>query len=247
MIESSNPMLKMEKFREAVSSQESSSKMTFRGISDKALILLAIVILAGGWTWRVYSVKGVQSLTLYLLFGIIACIGLAIYTFRKPELSPKTGPFFALFEGFILGSVSAVFEVEFSGIVIQAVASYCAVMLIFLVIHRFSKMRVISNFNTIIIFSLLGVLIAYFCTGLFSLLGLNVTYLHETGVIGIVITLIIIGIATGNMIQDFAFLRIGTLENISAEQEWYAAFSLMLTLVWLYLEAIKSIVKLRQK
>jgi uncharacterized YccA/Bax inhibitor family protein len=243
---SSNPMLKVDKFKGSGSTEEKPTKMSFRGISDKALLLLGILLIAGGWTWRVYSVQGVQSLTLYLITGIIACIGLSIYIFRNPDRAGKAGPFLAGFEGFVLGSISAIFEVEFSGIVVQTMASYIGVMLIMIMIHKFSHLRITSNFNSTAILSFSGIIIAYLSTSLFSLLGIKVTFLHETGVAGVLIALLIIIIATGNIIHDFKFLEESISYAATGKLEWYAASSLMVSLVWLYLEFIRHPAKLKK-
>lgn len=240
-----NPMLKTEKFKETATRADRTRQMNFRGISDKALLLLGILLVAGGWAWRVYSVQGVQRLTLYLIAGIVACIGLSIYIFRNTDKAKIFGLILAVFEGFTLGSISAVFEVEFSGIVIQAMAAYMGVMLIMLMLHKFSSLRIVANASSIAIFSFFGIVVAYLSTWLISLIGVKVIFLHETGIAGILISLLIIAIATTNIILDFLFLEGRIKESTADKHEWYAAVSLMVSLIWLYLEIIRRPAKLK--
>jgi uncharacterized YccA/Bax inhibitor family protein len=224
-----------------------SNKLTFGGIADKTLILSAILLAAGGWTWRVFSIQGVQSLAYYLIAGIIFCLGSSIWTFNRPESANITGPINAIFEGFVLGSITAIFEVEFSGIVIQAAASTVAVLIILVLVYKFRFVRVARSFRTIVILSVLGILLANLSTWLLSLLGVKVTYLYETGPVGILIAFLIIAFAAMNLILDLDFIEDSIARGARKSLEWFGAFALIVSLVWLYPEIVRFLVRLKRR
>lgn len=244
---SSNPMLKEAIFKADSQSEGISIKMTLSSIADKTLILAAILLTAGGWTWRVFSVQGVQSLTYYLIAGIIFCLGFSIWTFNRPESANITGPINAIFEGFILGSIAAIFEVEFSGVVIHTVASTAGVLIILILIYKFRFVRVTRSFRTIVILSILGILLSSFSTWLLSLFGVKVTYLYETGFIGILIAFLIIAFAAMNMILDLDFIKDSIAHGARKSLEWFSAFALILSLAWLYLEIVRFLARLKHR
>jgi uncharacterized YccA/Bax inhibitor family protein len=244
---SSNPMLKETIFTDDGQSEEISNKMTFSGTADKTLILTAILLTSGGWTWRVFSVQGVQSLTYYLIAGIIFCLGLSIWTFNHPESANITGPINTVFEGFVLGSITAIFEVEFSGIVIHAAASAVGVLIILVLVYKFRLVRVRLSFWTIIILSVLGLLLANFSTWLLSQIGVKVIYLYETGFVGILIAFLVIAFAALNLILDLNFIEDSIARGARKNLEWFGAFALIVSLAWLYPAIVRFLIRLKPR
>jgi len=244
---SSNPMLKEAIFKADSQGEGISNKMTFSGIADKTFILSAILLAAGGWTWRVFSIQGVQILAYYLIAGIIFCLGSSIWTLHRPESANITGPINAISEGFVLGSITAIFEVEFSGIVIQAAASTVGVLIILVLVYKFRFVRVARSFRTIIILSVLGILLANLSTWLLSLFGVKVTYLYETGPVGILIAFFIIAFAAMNLILDLNFIEDSIARGARKSLEWFGAFALIVSLVWLYPEIVRFLTRLKRR
>jgi uncharacterized YccA/Bax inhibitor family protein len=244
---SSNPMLKEAIFMADNQAEGISNKMTLSGIADKTLILTAILLAAGGWTWRVFSVQGVQNLAYYLTAGIIFCLGLSIWAFNRPESANITGPINAVFEGFVLGSITAIFEVEFSGIVIHAAASTVGVLIILILVYKLRFVRVTLSFWTIIILSVLGLLLANFSTWLLSQLGVKVTYLYETGFAGILIAFLIITFAAMNLILDLNFIEDSIARGARKNLEWFGAFALIVSLAWLYPAIVRFLIRLKPR
>lgn len=244
---SSNPMLKEKIFSHDGQETGASEKMTFGGVADKALILCGLLVAAGGWTWKVYSSQGVQSLSYYLIAGIILCLSLSIWTFHHPAHARRVGPVIAISVGFILGCLSAVFEVEFSGVLIQTVAATVAVLIISLLIYKFHLSEISLGLKPVAILSLAGILLANLSTWLLSLLGIKVTYLYETGIIGIIIAFLLVAVSTTITILDINFLDNVITRGSNRSLEWFSASALTISLIWFYLEIVRFLARLKHR
>lgn len=244
---SSNPMLREKIFSSDGRETGASEKMTFGGVADKVLILCGLLIAAGGWTWKVYSSQGVHSLAYYLITGIVLCLALSVWTFHHPEHSRIVGPGIAISIGFILGCLSAVFEVEFSGVLIQTVAATVAVLIISVLIYKFHLSEISLGLKPVVILSLAGILLASISTWLLSLLGIKVTYLYETGVIGIIIAFLLVAVSTTITILDINFLDNVITHGAKRSLEWFGASALTMSLIWFYLEIVRFLARMKHR
>jgi uncharacterized YccA/Bax inhibitor family protein len=217
--------------------------MTVEGTVYKSALLLVLVIAAATVSWR-FAENGV-----ILLPGVgvafFALIGLAIATAFRPTWAVVTGPLYALASGTLLGAISAIYNAQYEGIVGQAVIATMATAAGMLLAYSTGLVRATPRFRKIIISATLGVMLLYVVSIVMRLFGAEVPLLHDSGPLGIGISLLIVGVAAFNLILDFDFIERGAQIGADKRLEWYGAFGLMVTLVWLYLEMLRLLGKLR--
>lgn len=236
--------------------------MTLNGTLNKVAISLALVVLSALYTWNRYVSaydleKGIHPLHalqlassavgVYILVGVIAGLVLAIATAFKPVWSPVTAPLYAIAEGLFLGGVSAEFNASYPGVVIQAILLTFAVMAIMLFLYRSGIIKVTPRLTAGIVAATGGVFLFYLVTWILSFFGVNTNQLFFGTQLSIVISLVIVAIAAFNLLLDFEVIRRGSSEGWPSYMEWYSAFALTVTLVWLYLEILRLMANLRNQ
>lgn len=249
---SSNPALSRGAFT-AVPHAGSSEQMTIAGTINKCLILLAIILATAGWMWsRIWSSidtpmaeELMPSLVGYIIGGAILGFVLFLVTSFKPAWSSITAPLYALCEGVVLGGISSIFELQYPGIAIQAVGLTFGTLLGLLFAYRAGIIRATAKFKKVVMTATLGIFFVYVASWLLSLFGTGMPYIHESGIIGIGFSLFVVIIAALNLVLDFDFIEQGANSGAPRYMEWYGAFGLMVTLVWLYLEFLILLAKLR--
>jgi uncharacterized YccA/Bax inhibitor family protein len=235
--------------------------MTFGGTFTATLVLF-VLLLAGGWVgWRevsqtktmVPNASG-QSVPSYSLhfpgwIGIVmlAALGLAFLTIFKPKLARVTAPIYAIGEGVALGAISAAFNLEYQGIVLQAVLATLSVFAVMLFLYATRLIRVTERFRRIVIFSMLGIMVLYLFSFLASWLGGSVPFIDQPSALGIGLSVVIVVVASMNLMLNFDFVERAINARAPRYMEWYAAFGLMLALVWLYLELLRLLALLRRR
>jgi uncharacterized YccA/Bax inhibitor family protein len=182
---------------------------------------------------------------LYLIGGAIGGFVLALVTAFKKEWSPVTAPLYALVEGFFLGSISAIYNAQFEGIVLQAVMLTFGTLFALLFAYRTGLIKATENFKLGVAAATGGIFLIYLATIVLGLFGIKIPYIHESGIIGIGFSLFVIVIAALNLVLDFDFIESGVEAGAPKYMEWYGAFGLMVTLVWLYIEFLRLLAKLR--
>lgn len=216
--------------------------MTVDGTISKTAILLILLVASAAFTWSQVLRGGVLNeavLPVILLTGIVGLV-VAVVTVFKPLLAPYTSPAYALIEGVFVGGISALYADAVSpGIVPMAVALTFAVLAVMLALYRFRIIRVTQRFRTIVMAATLGILVLYVLNIVLSLFGVAIPFLHQTGPIGIGISLVICTIAALNLMLDFDFIEQSSRYGADERMEWYGAFGLVVTLVWLYLELLR--------
>ncbi|MCU9614337.1 Bax inhibitor-1/YccA family protein [Caldibacillus lycopersici] len=219
--------------------------MTIQGTVNKTFILLLLVVLSAVYTWYQYF-SGVD-VTAYLLIGAIGgFIVSLIATFWK-QSTPITAPVYALLEGLFVGGISALYEAQFQGITTLAVTLTFAVLFSLLIIYKLRIIKVTQNFRLGLFAATFGILLTYLINIILSFFGVSVPFLHDSGPIGILISLFIVVIAALNLVLDFDFIEKGAQMNCPKYLEWYGAFGLMVTLVWLYLEILRLLSKVMSR
>ncbi len=239
----SNPMLKDETFSRSFAGAET---MTIQGAVNKTICLLALVVIGAAWTWMLSSNQGPAAATPWMIGGLIGGLIAAFATIMKPHWAPLTAPAYGLLEGLALGGISAVFEMKFPGIVIQAVALTFGVMFCLLMAYKSRLIQATENFKLGIVAATGGVAVVYLIGFVGGFFGFQIPYIHESGIIGIGFSLVVVVIASLNLVLDFDFIERGH-GTAPRYMEWYAAFGLVLTLVWLYLEMLRLLSKLRSR
>jgi uncharacterized YccA/Bax inhibitor family protein len=249
---SGNPVLTDNVFASAPDQSPASvNTMTLNGTIGKTACLTAILATTAMISWNLswQHVTQPSSLPGWLLGSLIgSSIGamvVAIVTSFFPKWSPVTAPIYAACEGMVLGFVSAVFEKAYEGIVLQAFTVTVGVLIVMLLAYATRIVRVSQKLRTGILVATGGIAMVYLSTFLLGLFGVTVPYIHEAGPVGILFSLVVSGVAAFNLILDFDFIAQGTQGGAPKYMEWYAGFGLLVTVVWLYLEILNLLAKLR--
>ncbi len=239
-IETSNPLLKREEaFPKVVISDE---LMSLQGVINKTGILLLLCLATAAFAWTNTALRG-PLLLVGLLGGLVACL---VGTFR-PATSPIAAPLYALLEGLVLGAISQVIEVRYPGIVTNALLLTFGVLGLMLMLYTSRTIRVTSSLVKGVFAATTAVFLVYLVDMLLRLFGFSVPYIHQSGWIGIIISLVIVGIAAFNLLLDFAVIEDGIRGGAPRYMEWYCGMALLVTLVWLYLELLRLLSKLRSR
>ena len=180
-----------------------------------------------------------------LIAGSIGGFITALVTIFIPRLSPFTAPVYAALEGLVLGAISAVFETMYPGIVIQAVGLSVGVLAVMLFVYGTGIIRATEKFKIGVVAATGAVCLVYLVDIVLSLFGIRMPFIHESGVVGIGFSLVVVVIAALNLILDFDFIEQGVKQQAPKYMEWYGGFSLLVTLVWMYLEILRLLAKLR--
>jgi len=237
-METSNPLLKRENaFSPAWSQAE---PMSLQGVINKTGILLLLCMGSASFAWTHPELRG-PFLLVGLLGGLIACL-VGVF---KPTTTPVTGPLYAVLEGLALGAISQIFQTQYRGIVVNALLLTFGVLALMLMLYTSRTIRVTSGLVKGVVAATAAVAIVYFIDLLLNMFGMRVPLIHEGGALGIGISVVIAGIAAFNLLLDFAVIENAVGNKSPRYMEWYCGMSLLITLVWLYLEILRLLAKLR--
>jgi uncharacterized YccA/Bax inhibitor family protein len=239
---SGNPFMKEEAYRNSSndildSSMTGADRMTVQGAINKSFILFGLMM-----TTTVVSFMYPSSL--FMWAGIIGGLVAVLVSSFKPHLSATVAPIYALLEGLFVGSITAMYAGLFEGIVFRAVTLTFALLFAMLFIYKTGIIKVTDKFRTGVIMATFAVFLVYLVNIILSLFGVNMPYLHEGGAIGIGISVVIIGIASLNLLLDFDNFEKGEHFGAPAYMEWFSAMGLLITLVWLYVELLRLLAML---
>ena len=237
---SSNPMFREKALQRASQNtldgdviQTTGERMTVSGAVNKSLILGAIMLLTAaiGWTY---------ANPIFMWGGAILGLVAVLAASYKPEWSTWLAPVYAGLEGLFVGSISMIYaNAFFPGIIFQAVTLTMAVFFVMLFVYKAGIIKVSQKFRSGVIMATGAVVLVYIVNIVLSLFGINLPFLHEGGMIGIGISLVIIGIASLNLLLDFDNFDKGEKFGAPAHYEWFFAMGLLVTLVWLYIEILR--------
>lgn len=222
--------------------------MTIEGTAAKALILLFLVLLSSIFVWYVFFTIGDLALVFILMMlGLLGGLVVALITIFLPRYAAVTAPAYALLEGLMLGGISSIFENVYPGIMFQAVALTFGVFLLVLVLYRVRILRATPRFVKGIVAATLAIMVLYLVGLVLSLFGTRVFFFYSSDPLSIAFSVFVVAIAALNFVLDFGFIEAGANQGAPAHMEWYAAFGLLVTLVWLYLEILRLLAKLRSR
>ncbi|MBS0380669.1 MAG: Bax inhibitor-1/YccA family protein [Proteobacteria bacterium] len=224
----------------------SDNPMTLAGTINKTAMLLALVVAGAGYVWNLYFVSpSTANVGIYVIVGAVGGLVIALVTtFNKP-LAPYLSPAYAILEGLAVGGISALYEARQPGIAIQAVGLTFGVLGAMLAAYRFGLIRVTERFKAGVVGATGGIALLYIVDLVLAWLGHPIAMIHEGGTLGIVFSLFVVTIAALNLVMDFDFIANGVAQRSPKYMEWYSAFGLVVTLVWLYLEIIRLLGKRR--
>lgn len=217
-------------------------EMTINGTVNKSFITLLILVASAFSTWMMYADgKNVMPLA---IGGAIAGVILALIISFKPVAAPYLVPVYAIAEGMFLGAISARYETLYNGITLQAALLTMGVFFALLLAYKTRLIKATENFKLGVFAATGGVALLYLLSFVLGLFGVTVPYLHESNWIGIGISVVIVIIAALNLVLDFDFIESGAEQGAPKYMEWYGAFGLTVTLVWLYLEIVRLLAKI---
>ena len=226
-------------------------RMTVDGTVNRTLLLTVILVAVAGYVWHHLQIpvgaEGAMSplMKMAIAVGGIGSLIVAIITFVKMEWSPILAPVYAGLEGLVIGALSSYAEMKFPGIVWQAVMLTFGTLFGMLIAYRLGLVRATEKFKLGVYAATMGILFVYLAGFVLSFFGVAIPHIHESGPIGIGFSLFVIVIATLNLVLDFAMIEESARANSPQFMEWYCSFSLMVTLVWLYIEFLVLLMKLK--
>jgi uncharacterized YccA/Bax inhibitor family protein len=222
--------------------------MTLQGTVNKTGVLLICAVATAAWTWNIFlHSHSPQSVMPLALLGGIGGLIVAMVTIFKKQWAGITAPIYALLEGLVLGSISAMLEVRFPGIAIQAVSLTFGTLVILLLAYRSGLIAVTEKFRLGVIAATGGIALFYIVEIVLGFFGIHFTAVNGSGAIGIGFSVFVVIIAALNLVLDFDFIETGVRVGAPKYMEWYGAFGLMVTLIWLYFEILRLLSKIRSR
>jgi uncharacterized YccA/Bax inhibitor family protein len=250
LMRTSNPALSGDTFRTGEATFGES--MTVSGTVNKTGILLICCIATAAWTWNRFlnapsPEEAMQSVGPALAIGGIGGFIVAIVTIFKKEWAGITAPVYALLEGLVLGGISAMLELRYHGIAIQAVSLTFGTLLVMLLAYRSGLIKVTDKLRLGIVAATGGIAVFYFLQFILGFFGVHFTAVNSSSPVGIGFSLIVVVVAALNLVLDFDLIENGARMGAPKYMEWYGAFALMITLIWLYFEILRLLSKFRSR
>ncbi len=245
LFSSGNPALSEKSFKNLVITDESMS-MTLRGTLNKFGFMLLMLMGSAYYSCKEFSNGG--NVVPLIWIGLLGGFVIALMLVFKKEWSPYLAPAYGLFEGLFLGAISAmyndVFATKAPGIVMNAVGLTFGVAIAMYLLYSFKIIRATETFKSVVITATAGIAIFYFIAIILRFFGVQMAFLHEGSMLGLGFSLVVVAIAALNLILDFDRIEQGVAAGAPKYMEWYGAFGLMVTIVWLYLEILRLLSKL---
>jgi uncharacterized YccA/Bax inhibitor family protein len=234
----SNPLLKDSVFSSPIRSND---VMTVSGTINKSIILWVLLIASAFYSWTHPNI--IMPLLVPLLIAGFVIVMVSIF---KKETTLFISPLYAICEGLILGAISLSFEKSYPGIVVNTILLTICVLFCMLAAYKTGMLRATPRFQKVIVFSMLAICLVYVIDLLLNLFGAgSLLYIHNSSGLGIIISLVVVAVAALNLIIDFDLIEQGSQQGSPKYMEWYSAFALMITLVWLYVECLRLLSKTR--
>ena len=248
IFKSGNPTLSEKQFEKS-QTLAMEDRMTVRGTLNKFGFLFLMVMATAFYTWNAHF--GGQDVSGMILTGAIGGLVLALVIVFKQSWAPYLAPAYALLEGLFVGGISAHYSAAFAekapDIIIQAVGLTFGTVIAMYALYRFQVIRATERFKSVIITATMGIAIFYLIAFVLGFFGIRIAFLHEGSMIGIIFSLVVVGIAALNLILDFDMVEKGAEMGMPKHMEWYGAFGLLVTIVWLYLEILRLLSKLSSR
>jgi uncharacterized YccA/Bax inhibitor family protein len=220
--------------------------MTLNGVILRSFFLLVLVVASAGTTWR-FLLDHPQALSGTILVGALGGLGCALFTTFNPRRASIAGPIYSLFEGVAIGGITLYAEHYYPGIAFQAFCLTFAVLFALLGLYSFRIIRVTQTFRSLIVSATFGIALVYVLNLVLGAFHIPMGFVSGSGPIAILFSLFVVTIAALNLILDFQFIEEGIENKAPRWAEWYAAFSLMVTLIWLYLEILRLLMKVARR
>ena len=244
-LRSNNPILKESAFTGELATGQA---MTIQGTVNKAGILLLCVVIGAAWTWGLSHSPEPEAALPWTIGGALGGFAMALVTIFKKSWSPLTSPIYALLEGLLLGGISALFEKSYPGIAMQAISLTLGVLFVMLLAYKFRIIQATRGFVLGVIAATGGIALVYLVNMVMTVFfHSQISILNSATPLGIGISVFVVIIAALNLILDFDLIERGAAMGAPKYMEWYGAFGLMVTLVWLYMEILRLLGKVRRR
>ena len=239
----SNPTLNSGTF---LSAGASANPMTLQGVVNKTFLLLAMVIVTAFYTFGHTSTNPAAAAA-WMTGGIIVGLIASLVTVFKTAWAPVTAPIYALAEGFALGAISGMYNLQFHGIVIQAVILTVGVLGLMLGLYTTRILQPTQKFMMGVVAATGAIMLTYLVSMVLGFFHIQIPFIHSSGLFGIGFSVVVVIIAAMNLIIDFGVIETGIRARAPKYMEWYGGFALLVTLVWLYLEILRLLSKLASR
>ena len=244
LMRTSNPALNEKAFKGQVAYGEA---MTLQGTVNKTGFLLLCVVATAAWTWGLSHSPAPEAALPWMIGGVFGGFIVALVTIFKQNWAPLTAPIYALLEGLALGGISALFERTYPGVAMQAVGLTFGTLFVMLLAYKTGMIRATQGFKLGVIAATGGIAVFYLVEMVLSFFHVNVPAVNGSGALGIGFSLFVVIIAALNLVLDFGMIETGVQGGAPKYMEWYGAFGLMVTLIWLYLEILRLLGKVRRR
>lgn len=249
IFKSGNPTLSQKMFDRSMSLEaDMQGTMSVRGAINKFGFLLLMVIAGAAYNWHLFQEGQNNMMTTLMMVGIFGGLISAIAISFKPNWAAYLAPLYGLLEGLFIGGISAIlnqaFAKSYPGLIMQAVGLTFGVAISMFLLYNFRVIKATEKFKSVIIASTMGIAIFYGLTLLLNLFGVNISFMYDSSLLSIGISVFVVAIAALNLIMDFDLIEQGAERGAPKFMEWYGAFALMVTLVWLYMEILRLLSKL---
>jgi uncharacterized YccA/Bax inhibitor family protein len=227
---------------------DAANRMSVSGTVHKTGILLVCAMATAAWVWHLFmQSRDMADVAPWLMLGAFGGFVMAMVTVFKKDWSPVTAPLYALLEGLVLGGLSAIFELRYPGIAFQAVGLTFGTLFVLLMAYTSGIIKVTDKLRLGIVAATGGIMLFYLAEMILGFFHVQFLAINGAGPMGIVFSLVVVGIAALNLVLDFDFIEQGASYGAPKYMEWYGAFGIMVTLVWLYLEILRLLSKLRSR
>jgi uncharacterized YccA/Bax inhibitor family protein len=245
IMRTSNPVLNEKAFKGQVAVGEA---MTLQGTVNKTGLLLLCVVATAAWTWGLSHSTAPEAAIPWMIGGLLGGFIVALVTIFKQSWAPLTAPIYALLEGLALGGISAMFEKSYPGVAMQAIGLTFGTLFVMLLAYKTGIVRATKGFKIGVIAATGGIAVFYLVEMVLGgLFHINVPAINGSGPWGIAFSLFVVIIAALNLVLDFDLIETGVQMGAPKYMEWYGAFGLMVTLIWLYLEILRLLAKARRR
>jgi uncharacterized YccA/Bax inhibitor family protein len=229
-------------------------RMTMGGVVTATAVLLTLVLVGAAFGWQQVDVVKASDGTVlstnfpgWLFIPMLAGLGLVILAAFKPHLAKFLAPIYALTQGLVVGAISAVYEAQWDGIVLQAVGATLGVFLVTLVMYALRIVKVTNRMRNIVIAATLGLAVFYLFAFVLSLFGVEFSMFTSPSWFGIGFSVFVAGLAAFNLFLDYDIIERGIAGGAPKSFEWMASLGLIVTIIWLYLEILRLLAKLRER
>ena len=248
LFKSGNPTLSEKAFQGSMATNYTET-MTIRGTLNKFGFMLLMLMGTAYYSWKEFAGGG--NVNVLMWTGLIGGFVLALVIMFKKEWAPYLAPAYALLEGLFLGSISAMYNYAFAtkapDLIMNAVGLTFGVAIAMYLLYSFKIIKATERFKSIIMTATAGIAIFYLISMVLRMFGVHLAFLHEGSLMGIGFSLVVVAIAALNLILDFDMIEQASAAGAPKSMEWYGAFGLMVTIVWLYLEILRLLSKLSDR